>query len=270
VTPQRIVADDYLEECRQLYALLRGQPAARWDDVTQFKDWTINDVIGHLHLFDYAAGLTLDSADALRRFFAQTRAGRDAGRTLVDFTRAWLGDERGSALLEHWHDYAQGLAARYRAEDPRRRVAWGGPDMSVRSCISGRQMETWAHAQAVFDLLGVERQESDRLYNVALMGVATFGWSYTTRALAVPPQRPGVYLTAPSGAAWTWPAEDAANRIDGTAVDFCRVVAQTRNVADTALAVRGEVARQWMSIAQCFAGPPEQPPAPGTRFRQPH
>jgi hypothetical protein len=28
------------------------------------------------------------------------------------------------------------------------------------------------------------------------------------------------------------------------------------------------VARQWMDLAQCFAGPPEKPPAPGTRFRQ--
>jgi len=40
-----------------------------------------------------------------------------------------------------------------------------------------------------------------------------------------------------------------------------------RNVADTTLRVEGETARQWMSIAQCFAGPPETPPAPGARYR---
>ena len=34
---------------------------------------------------------------------------------------------------------------------------------------------------------------------------------------------------------------------------------------DTALRVGGETARHWMGIAQCFAGPPENPPAPGTR-----
>jgi hypothetical protein len=43
------------------------------------------------------------------------------------------------------------------------------------------------------------------------------------------------------------------------------VVTQGRNVADTALQVRGPVAKRWMSIAQCFAGGPADPPKPGTR-----
>ena len=30
--------------------------------------------------------------------------------------------------------------------------------------------------------------------------------------------------------------------------------------------VNGKIAKEWMSIAQCFAGPPEQPPVPGARF----
>jgi adenylate cyclase len=44
---------------------------------------------------------------------------------------------------------------------------------------------------------------------------------------------------------------------------------QVRNIADTRLAVHGEAARRWMACAQCFAGGPEPPPAPGTRFREP-
>jgi hypothetical protein len=32
------------------------------------------------------------------------------------------------------------------------------------------------------------------------------------------------------------------------------------------LRVTGSVATDWMSKAQCFAGAPETPPAPGTRF----
>ena len=38
------------------------------------------------------------------------------------------------------------------------------------------------------------------------------------------------------------------------AVEFCQVVTQTRNIGDTALSVAGDVANQWMSVAQCFAG----------------
>ena len=51
----------------------------------------------------------------------------------------------------------------------------------------------------------------------------------------------------------------------GTAQDFCLVVTQRRHVQDTGLQLRGEVARQWMALAQCFAGPPADGPAPGER-----
>ena len=53
--------------------------------------------------------------------------------------------------------------------------------------------------------------------------------------------------------------------MEGTASDFCHVVTQNRNVVDSKLRVTGDVAKQWMAIAQCFAGPPVDPPPPGTR-----
>jgi uncharacterized protein (TIGR03084 family) len=261
-------ARDYLAECATLDALLRRLPEAEWRAPTQFKGWTADDIVGHLHIFDYAADLTLDSTEALRGFFARMLEGRSERWTLLDFTRAWLDGCQGDALRQRWFEFAGRLAARYQGADPARRVAWGGPDMSARSCISSRQMETWSHGQALFDLLGVERDEGDRLRNVAIIGVNTFGWSFANRQLPVPAARPFIELVAPSGAHWRWHSPEAADRIEGSAVDFCRVVTQTRHVADTALRASGPVARHWMSIAQCFAGPPHDPPPPGTRFRQ--
>jgi uncharacterized protein (TIGR03084 family) len=129
-------------------------------------------------------------------------------------------------------------------------------------------METWAHGQAIYDLLGQERSVGDRIKNVAVIGINTFGWTFTNRGLPVPEKRPSVRLTAPSGATWEWNQPDEGNVIEGSAVEFCQVVTQTRNIADTSLKVMGESASAWMSIAQCFAGPPENPPPPGTRYRQ--
>jgi uncharacterized protein (TIGR03084 family) len=80
--------------------------------------------------------------------------------------------------------------------------------------------------------------------------------------------KPYVRLTSPSGALWEWNDPATVERVEGSAVEFCRVVTQTRNLRDTKLAVTGDSARQWMESAQCFAGPPERPPAPGTRFKQ--
>ena len=39
-----------------------------------------------------------------------------------------------------------------------------------------------------------------------------------------------------------------------------------RKIKDTNLKVEGNVAEKWMSIAQCFAGPPEDPPIKGSRY----
>jgi uncharacterized protein (TIGR03084 family) len=261
-------AVEFREECDALYAVLKDVPDADWDRPTQFKSWTFNDVIGHLHIFDYAARLTLGGPAVVKAFFAQIAAGCAAGDSLVSYTRRWLDGAQGVSLLTKWQALYRELAQVYSDLDPTRRVAWGGPDMSVRSCISARQMETWAHGQAIFDALGATRAEGDRLRNIAVMGVNTFGWTFVNRKLEVPAVKPYVRLDSPAGAVWEWNSAAQEDRVAGSAVDFCAVVTQTRNIADTRLRVDGQVARQWMSIAQCFAGPPENPPAPGTRYKQ--
>ncbi|MGE0387281.1 MAG: TIGR03084 family metal-binding protein [Gammaproteobacteria bacterium] len=256
---------DYHAECDALHAHLAAMPEAFYSRATQFKRWTADDVLGHLHMFDVAAKLTLESDDGFAGFTAGIRKALGAGLTVAQYTHKWLEGCRGPALLARWHGFATELAALYGAADPGRRVRWGGPPMSVRSCISARQMETWAHGQALWDLAGHDRDEHDRIRNIVVIGVNTFGFSFVNRKLAVPP-RPALRLVSPSGAIWEWPAEAGSqDRIEGSAAEFCRVVAQTRNVADTALAVHGDAARRWMSIAQCFAGPPVEPPAAGTR-----
>lgn len=80
---------------------------------------------------------------------------------------------------------------------------------------------------------------------------------------------PHLRLTAPSGALWEFGAP-GADLIEGLAVDFARVVTQTRNVADTGLSAQGPVAQEWMAIAQCFAGAPGTPPPGGARHRVGH
>ena len=129
-------------------------------------------------------------------------------------------------------------------------------------CIRDR---TWAHGQEIYDLVGAERPVSDRIKNVATIGVKTFGWTFVNRQREVPGPPPYVRLVAPSGAIWEYGEPSETEVIRGTAVDFCHVVTQGRNIADVPLAVKGPIATQWMSIAQCFAGGPVDPPKPGTR-----
>ncbi len=137
--------------------------------------------------------------------------------------------------------------------------------MSARSSITARLMETWAHSQAIYDELGIARVNGDHIRNIVVLGFNTYGWIFANRRMDVPEPRPQLVLTAPSGEVWTYGEEAGEEKIEGLAEQFCQVVTQTRNIADTELVVTGPNAKQWMDIAQCFAGPPNDPPAPGLR-----
>lgn len=261
-------AIDFREESDALFALLNTTSDLQWDQKTQFKSWTINDIIGHLHFGNYAADLALQDNAIFKEFVQHVTAERKQGTNLLDFTNAWVKGKKDQDLVSLWREFYQAMTDRFAKADPKRRVLWFGPDMSVLSSITARLMETWAHAQAVYDVLGQVRHDTDRIKNIAVIGLNTFGWTFTNRGLPVPADKPFVRLTAPSGAIWEWSQPETENRIEGSAVEFCQVVTQVRNIADTELKVVGATATHWMSIAQCFAGPPENPPAPGSRFRQ--
>lgn len=257
-----IQAADFKAESDALHALLADKEEAAYDQTTLFNDWTVNDVLGHLHMWNHAADLSARDTEAFTDFF---RRFVEAGGQHFPFTHEWSGNLKGRALLDAWHVFYTDMAARWRDMDPERRVKWAGPDMTLQMSIIARHMETWAHGQEVFDLFGVDRRDEDRIRNIAEIGVRTFGWTFANRGLERPGVKPHVKLTAPSGAIWTWNDESDSDFIEGPASDFCQVVTQTRNVADVDLSVKGDAAARWMNIAQCFAGPPKDPPAPGLR-----
>ncbi len=260
-------AFDFRDESEALYKLLEPLEEKDFERVTLFKDWTINDVLAHLHFFNTAADMSLVDEERFKREMSEMSAVRDKGGSLVEVTDQMLEGIKGRVLLAAWRDYYLEMTARFAAADPKQRVKWVGPDMSVRSSITARLMETWAHGQEVYDLLGVKRINHDRIKNIVFLGLNTFGWTFLNRNDEVPNDIPYLRLSAPSGEIWEWNKPCASNIVEGMAAEFCQVVTQTRNIADTTLNVEGETARRWMSIAQCFAGVPRDPPVPGTRHR---
>lgn len=258
-------ATDFHLESEALATILEPLSDAEFDMLTQFKGWSIDDVLGHLHMFNVAALDTLHSDTAFATFFTPIATAMAAGKTLVQTQYPWLDGLRGRALFEKWRETAGQVAQAYGDADPKRRLKWAGPDMSALSCITARQMETWAHGQEVFDALGQVRIEQDRIRNIAHLGVSTFGWTFINRGLPVPEPAPFVRLTGPSGVIWNWNEAQDENAVHGDAVEFARVVTQVRNVADTNLKTSGQAAADWMATAQCFAGPVNDPPAKGTR-----
>lgn len=261
--------EDFRAEVEELYSLLAAMPAKAWTLPTGFKAWTPEDVVQHLHHSDLMAMASADGVAAFIAFRAEMQGLRARGMTNLEATRARLGNPQGAVLLDLWRRTALVLCDRLSGLAPETRMPWAGPGMGLRMFATARQMETWSHGQAVYDLLGVERPAAAlRLRNIAEIGVRTYGWTFRNRNQEPPGAQPEVRLETPFGEPWIWPGEGGA--VTGNVVQFCQVVAQTRNVVDTALHVEGEAARAWMALAQCFAGPPEMPPAPGTRVRAAH
>jgi uncharacterized protein (TIGR03084 family) len=249
------IIDDLAAEQAALEAVLVPLPADAWDIPTHAPGWAVRDQVSHLANFDeYATRIIAGEDNALAEM---TAADPDAP--------PYLAQGRGmtpAQLLAWWQRASRDLIAAARTLDPTRRLLWGQP-MSAASFLTARLMETWSHGLDVVDAVGADRPDTDRLRQIARLGVATRPYSYLVRGMTMPDVPVRVELTLPSGAVWSDGDPAAENRILGTATDFCRVVTQRRHVADTGLEVRGPAAAEWMEVAQAFAGPPGEGRSPG-------
>ena len=256
---------DFKNESDYLYEVLNELSDSDFDKKTKFKDWSFNTIIRHLYVWNYAANLSLTSNTKWERFSLALRKNFNQGKTLNDFEKNFVNKLKGKNLLNAWKELYEKTTEKFELEDPKKRVKWVGPDMSVISSISARHMETWAHGQAIFDALGIERKNEDRILNIVIMGKNTFNWSFSVNNLDVPKEAPYLKLFSPSGKVWEFNDKNSSNYIEGLAEEFCQVVTQVRNVKDVNLKVYGNISKKWMSVAQCFAGKAQTPPKPGYR-----
>src|SRR5512139_2123156 len=90
-------ARDFLGECTALHAVLVTAPDAAWREPTQFKAWTFDDIVGHLHLFDVVAEIASRSRAEFEAFYGEIVASAKQGMTLRAYAERWLAGCRGRA-----------------------------------------------------------------------------------------------------------------------------------------------------------------------------
>ncbi len=259
------ICKDLADEYAALDDIVKDIDNDQWQMRTPFFKWTIKDEISHLAYFDRAAFLSATDKKAFAKDFENMLEGIADYDDMHKKVNAVGGSMTNTDLLAWWRKARAQLVTGFESLKPDTRVPWYGPSMSARSSATARIMETWAHGQDIADALQMVRPGTDRLKHIAFLGVSTFKWSFKNRELPVPEQPVRVALTSPSGELWAWGPADADNVVSGSALDFCLAVTQRRNPADTGIDARGDIAAQWMKIAQAFAGPPEDAPAPGVR-----
>ncbi|MBE7324637.1 TIGR03084 family protein [Nocardioides sp. Y6] len=246
------VLADLAAEGDRLDELVAGLSDDEWRTATPAEGWDVATTIAHLAWTDEVA---VKAARDKEAWDAEVMGAIMNPTGYVD-EMALQGAEAAPAdLLARWRAARPALVQTLREFPEGEKMMWFGPPMSPASMASARFMETWAHGLDVADALGVELEPTDRIRHVAHIGVRTRNYSFKNNELEAPAEEFRVELTAPSGEVWTYGPEDAAQKVTGSALDFCRLVTQRVHRDDTDLVATGADAEQWLTIAQAFAGP---------------
>ena len=253
------VIADLRAECADLDGVVAALTDAEWATPTPSAGWTIAHQIGHLAWTDDVAAL---AAIDPSRFQEELNRALAEFESYVDRAAVERAGQPPATLLAGWRAGRTALSDALLAVPPGAKIPWFGPPMSATSMATARIMETWAHGQDVYDALGLPRHPTPRLRHIAHIGVRTRDFAFIVRERPVPSEEFRVELEAADGGLWAWGPEDAAQRVTGSAADFCLLVTQRRHRDDLDLTAFGSDADAWLDIAQAFAGPPGPGRAP--------
>jgi uncharacterized protein (TIGR03084 family) len=244
---------DLRAESDALDELVAGLDDEGWRTATPAPGWSVAHQIAHLWWTDRVSLVAVTDEAAFAGIL------KDASTNplgFVDDGAEQLATTPPAEMLADWRSTRARLHDELLEVVDGRKLPWFGPPMSPASMATARLMETWAHGLDVADALGVKRQATARLRSIAHIGVRTRDFAFTLHGLPVPLELFHVELRAPDGSAWSWGPDDAAQRVTGSAEDFCMLVTQRRPRAELDVRAVGEDAAHWLRIAQAFAGPP--------------
>ena len=251
------VLADLAAEGGRLDALVAGLDDDGWHTPTPAPGWDVATQVAHLLWTDEVALKAATDKAAWDEVVLGAIADPEG---FVDEQAYALA--RQPDLLERWRRTRTELRAVLEAYPQGEKMPWFGPPMSATSMATARLMETWAHSLDVHEGLGAPVDDTDRIRHIAHLGVRTRNFAHQLHGLDVPTEEFRIDLVSPSGDVWAWGPEDATQTLTGSAGDFCRLVTQRVNRADTDLVATGADVDRWLDIAQAFAGGPGAGRAP--------
>ncbi len=243
---------DTADESAALFDVLDQIDSPGWNIATGCEPWTVADQISHLAWNDDATVRALTRPDA---FIASRPTTPEGIQAMVDAVIVDHHTMDGATLLAWFRSARGSMLQAFRNAEPKARMPWYGPDMSVTSKLTARFMETWAHGWDVIDALGRTYTPTDRLRHVVFLGLQALPNAFTTHGRPVLTDAVRVDVLLPSGTRFAVGPPDAQNTVEGSGFELAMVVTQRRNVADTSLRAVGAVAHEWLAVAQAFAGP---------------
>ncbi|WP_456696560.1 TIGR03084 family metal-binding protein [Aeromicrobium sp. P5_D10] len=251
------VLTDLAAESAQLDEWVGGLTTAEWATVTTAEGWTVAHQIAHLHWTDIASIAAIRTPDVFGQLLTEATSDPTG---YVDAKSEEMALLPVADLLAAWREGRSELDKALRDVPDGEKIAWFGPPMSPTSMATARIMETWAHGHDVAEALGLAVLPSSRARHVCHIGVRARGFAYLVHGEQDPGVDIRVELTGPGGELWTWGAEDASDRVTGSAHDFALLATRRRHLDDVDVSAQGQVASHWLTIIQAFAGLPGADP----------
>lgn len=247
--PQMVEAVAELEaEHEGILGILRSLAPDEWSTPTPAAPWDIRDQVTHLADFDEVAYDTATGGPRQLNDEAQ-RIGFDV---YTETIRQKGLSKSGEEMLAWYGGNAKRLREMFLSKpDPRERVPWG-LGMSVRTLVTARLMEHWAHGLDIRAAVGQKPNASPRLKSIAFLVYSAMPYAFSVAGVT-PPERTLRVEVDYDGQTWTFGPEGADDTITGDALEYCMVGVQRLKPADAhALKASGPLAELALEHARAY------------------
>ncbi|WP_410585703.1 TIGR03084 family metal-binding protein [Amycolatopsis sp. lyj-108] len=248
----REVIQDLDADGDELDALLASLTPEQWATPTPAPGWTIAHQVAHLAATFRMAGLAAADPEGFKNLAGSLGPDFDAN---VHAALSQFLPDPPDVLFDRWKAERTAASKALAAVDPAGFVPWLVNPLPPSILASAGMMEMFAHGQDIADALGVRRTRTERLGHLVAFAVRTWDFGYLARGLTTPAEQFRFDLVSPAGTQWAFGPEDATQRVEGPAEDFCLLVTRRRHHSDLALVATGEHAAHWLEIAQAYRGP---------------
>ena len=252
--------NDLIAEQSKTDVLVSGLTEEQWNiPIPDEETWTIKDAIVHIALYDYGTCEMLKDSEENVRIVVNKEGGTDEYKRSIKYR-----DMKGCDVLDWWRKTRTRMVAMFMDKNMKDKVNWapGVPPMSVRSLLTARQMEMWAHSVDVRKALGVEVTVDDSITSTLFLSWQARANAYRINGFALPETPMYLELTLPSGELWTKGDKNDENYIVGDAKDWAMTAVRRINWRDASLVVHGGEAERYADIVQTYAGEAEAAPPP--------
>ncbi|MFD9888696.1 TIGR03084 family metal-binding protein [Amycolatopsis sp. NPDC059027] len=266
MTDLRTVIAALTAEAAEVDRLVADLSPEQWRLDTPAPGWKITHQIGHLAFIFRIAGMAAADPAGFGELTSGVKDGK-AFDAAVNGALAEFVNDPPEVLLSRWRTERDTGIKALAAVPADALVPWLVNPLPPFVLACAGMMELFAHGQDIADALDLQPARTDRIVFLAGFIARTWNFGYQARNLPTPDAEFRFELTTPSGKPWATGPEDATQRIAGPVLDLCLLATRRRHRDDLALTATGDVAEQWLDIAQAYRGPAGEGRRPG-QFRR--